>query len=67
MMGGIYEVGVEMGSGAMKYILSFMKIDSGIQKLMGGDSQIHRQHSDFISLLLFFKNKENRKKKKNLS
>jgi hypothetical protein len=27
---------VEMGSGAMIYILSFIKIGSGIQKLMGG-------------------------------
>jgi hypothetical protein len=35
---------VEMGSGAIK-------IGSGIQKLMGGDSQMHRQHGDRISLL----------------
>jgi hypothetical protein len=27
---------VEMGSGAMTYIPSFIKIGSGIQKLMGG-------------------------------
>jgi hypothetical protein len=27
---------VEMGSGAMIYILSFVKIGSGILKLMGG-------------------------------
>jgi hypothetical protein len=27
---------VELGSGAMMYIGSFVKIDSGIQKLMGG-------------------------------
>jgi hypothetical protein len=48
---------VEMGSGAMIYIPSFMKIGSGIQKLMGGggDSKRHRQHGDHISLLLFFK------------
>jgi hypothetical protein len=32
----------EMGSGAMIYIPSFVKIGSGIQKLMGG---IHR-HTD---------------------
>jgi hypothetical protein len=45
---------VEMGSGAMIYILSFIKIGSGIQKLMGGrDSQTHRQHGDLISQLLF--------------
>jgi hypothetical protein len=28
---------VEMGSGAMIYIPSFIKIGSGIQKLLGGD------------------------------
>jgi hypothetical protein len=28
---------VEMGSGAMIYIPSFIKIGSGTQKLMGGD------------------------------
>jgi hypothetical protein len=32
---------VEMGSGAMIYIPSFIKIGSGIQKLMRGDSQTH--------------------------
>jgi hypothetical protein len=37
-----------MGSGAMIYIPSFLKIGSGIQKLIGG---IHRQHGDRISLL----------------
>jgi hypothetical protein len=37
-----------MGSGAMIYIPSFIKIGSGIQTLIGG---IHRQHSDHISLL----------------
>jgi hypothetical protein len=30
----------EMGSGAMKYILSFMKVNSGIQKLIGGGGGI---------------------------
>jgi hypothetical protein len=43
---------VEMGSGAVIYIPSVIKIGSGIQKLMGG---IHRQHGDRISLLYFFK------------
>jgi hypothetical protein len=38
---------VEMGSGAVMYILSFIKIGSGIQELIGG---IHRQHEDRISL-----------------
>jgi hypothetical protein len=41
-----------MGSGAVILIPDFIKIGSGIQKLIGG---IHRQHGDRISLLLFFK------------
>jgi hypothetical protein len=53
LMGGIYED--EMGSGAMVYILSLIKIGSGFQKLIGG---IHRQHGDRISLLSFFQNKK---------
>jgi hypothetical protein len=49
---------VEMGSGAMIYISSFIKIGSGIQKLMGWNMQTHRQHEDRISLLLlYFENK----------
>jgi hypothetical protein len=50
-----------MGSGAMIYIQSFIKIASGIQKFTGG---IHRQHGDLISLFLFFQNKESRLKTK---
>jgi hypothetical protein len=47
---------VEMGSGAMIYILSFIKIGAGIQKLLKG---IHRRDGDRISLLpFFFQNKE---------
>jgi hypothetical protein len=42
---------VEMGSSAMIYTPSFMKIRSGILKLMRGDSQTYRQHGDCISLL----------------
>jgi hypothetical protein len=42
---------VEMSSGAMIFIPSFIKIGSTIQKLIGG---IHRQHGVRISLLLFF-------------
>jgi hypothetical protein len=49
---------VQMGSGVMIYIPSFIKIGSAIQKLI--DSQKHRQHGDRISLLLFFQNKESR-------
>jgi hypothetical protein len=50
---------VEMESGAMIYPPSFMKIGSGIQRLMG----IHRQQGDIISLLLFFQNKKSRLKR----
>jgi hypothetical protein len=42
---------VEMGSGAMLYIPSFIKIGSDIQKVMEGDIETHRQHGDHISLL----------------
>jgi hypothetical protein len=38
---------VEMSSGAMIY---FIKIGSGIEKLLWG---IHRQHGDRISIILF--------------
>jgi hypothetical protein len=44
---------------------AMMKIGSGIQKLIGGDSQIHRQHGDRISLFSFL-NKESRLKKKRI-
>jgi hypothetical protein len=41
------------------YIVSFIKPDSAIQKLMGvGGTQAHRQHGNHISLLLFFQKKE---------
>jgi hypothetical protein len=33
---------VEMGSGAMIYIPSFIKIGSGIQRLTGGDTAIQK-------------------------
>jgi hypothetical protein len=33
---------IEMGSGAMIYIASFIKIGSGIQKLVTGDKQTAR-------------------------
>jgi hypothetical protein len=51
-----------MGSGAMIYIPSFIKIGSSILKLIRQDSQTHRQHGDLISPLLFFQNKESRLK-----
>jgi hypothetical protein len=48
-----------MGSGAMIYVPSFIKIGGGIQKLIRGYTDTAaRQHGDFISLLLFFNNKK---------
>jgi hypothetical protein len=52
----------KMGSGAMLYIASFIKTGSDIQKLMGGDTQTHRQQGDLMSSLLFFQNTESRLK-----
>jgi hypothetical protein len=46
-----YAVG--MGSGAVIYEPTLMKIGSGIQKLIRGGA-VHRQLRDRISLLLFF-------------
>jgi hypothetical protein len=48
-MGEIIKYTVEVGSGAMIYLPSFIKIDSDIQKLMGGG--IQRQHGDLISFV----------------
>jgi hypothetical protein len=48
----------EMGSGVMIYILSFIKIGSGIQKFKGGFHRHTRHQGDLISLLLFFQNKK---------
>jgi hypothetical protein len=53
---------VEMGSGAIIYVPSFINICSAIQKLNGEDLQPHRPHGDFISLVLFLQNKESRLK-----
>jgi hypothetical protein len=47
-MGRIYEVAIEMGSGTMIYIRSFIKIGSSIQKLIEeGNIQTHR-HTEII-------------------
>jgi hypothetical protein len=46
---GLMKYTFEMGSDAMMYIESFIKIGSVIQKT-------HRQHGDLISLLSFFQN-----------
>jgi putative component of toxin-antitoxin plasmid stabilization module len=43
LMGGIYEVRVEMGSGAMIYTSSCIKIGSGIQRLIRGDTHTYIQ------------------------
>jgi hypothetical protein len=48
-----------MGLGAVIYVPSFIKIGSGVQKLLRGDTHTHthtrgEQH-DFISLLSFLK------------
>jgi hypothetical protein len=45
------EYATEMGSGAMIYVPSFIKISSDILKLIRGDSQ----HGDIAHLLLFIK------------
>jgi hypothetical protein len=44
---------IEMGSGVMICIPSFIKIGSSVQKLIRGDSQT-RRHGDLISLPFFF-------------
>jgi hypothetical protein len=47
---------VEMGSGAVMYVPYFMKIGSGVQKLIRGiHRHTHRQQHDLISLLYFLK------------
>jgi hypothetical protein len=62
-MGGIHEYAVEVDSGAMIFIPSFIKISSLIQKLIvGGHTDTHRQHADLIGLLLLFLNKKRRLK-----
>jgi hypothetical protein len=54
-MGGIYDIAVEIGSGAMIYLPSFIKM---------ANSETHRQHGERIGILLFFQNKESRLKTK---
>jgi hypothetical protein len=51
-----------MGSGAVIYVPSYIKIGSGVQKLMEGyaDTYTHGQQRDLISLL--FQNKESKLK-----
>jgi hypothetical protein len=47
-----------MGSGATIYVPSFIKIGSGIQKLIGGGGYTHRQERAIISLPYFFLNRK---------
>jgi hypothetical protein len=64
LRGEIFNWVAEMGSGAVIYIPSFIKIGSGVQKFIGGmhrhtqtniHTHTHGQQCDFISLLYFFK------------
>jgi hypothetical protein len=49
-----------MGSGSMIHTPSFLKTASPIGKLVGGDTQTHRQHADRISLFSGIQNKGSR-------
>jgi hypothetical protein len=51
---------VVMGSDVMIYIPSFIKIRSGIQKLIWGGGFLQKQYGDLIILLLLIQNKESR-------
>jgi hypothetical protein len=44
---------VEMNSGVMIYIPSFIKTGSGIEKLLRSGAQTHRHHGDRISIFNF--------------
>jgi hypothetical protein len=48
------EYAVEIGPGAMIHIPLFIKIGSGVQKLVGIYTETHRQQVNLISLLLVF-------------
>jgi hypothetical protein len=51
------EFAVEMDTGVMMYIPSFIKTGSTFEKLI---REIHREHDDRQRLLLFIQNKENK-------
>jgi hypothetical protein len=59
---GFIKYTAEMGSGAMKYMPSFIKIGWGIQTLIER-IYIHRQQGHLIYILLFYQNQESRHKK----
>jgi hypothetical protein len=54
-MTGIYKQAVGIGSGVMTYMPNFIKIGSGIQTLIGEDTQTYRQHGDLLNLFYFLK------------
>jgi hypothetical protein len=51
-----------MGSSAMIFLPTFIKTGSALENLDRGDIQIHKQHGDRVSLLLFFQNMGSRLK-----
>jgi hypothetical protein len=53
---GFMKYAAETGSGAVH--IKFIKIGSGILKLIRRDSQTHRQHGYSISTVLFLHNKK---------
>jgi hypothetical protein len=58
-MAGIMKYDVVMGSGSMIFMPSFIKIGSGIPKLLRGgrNTQTYKQHGDLLSLLSLFQRK----------
>jgi hypothetical protein len=50
-MGRFFMYAAEMGSSAMIYTLSFIKIGPGIQKLMGGGIHRHTDSMKIVGLL----------------
>jgi hypothetical protein len=56
---GFFNKAVEMSSGAVTYVPSFIKIGSGVQKLIGGYTDTHTQTATWsYKSTLFFQNKE---------
>jgi hypothetical protein len=53
---GFMKYAFEMVSDATIYTRSFMKIGSGIENVIGWDTQTQRQHCDRLSLPLYIKN-----------
>lgn len=53
---------VELGSGAMICITSFITIGSDFQKFIGEGTETHRDHDDLISLFVGIFNKGSRLK-----